>query len=77
MMMYGGVPEVVKAVLSHAPLMARLIMPIMAPRIYASRARRVYGTPTPPRIQAATRLPAEVADEFGAEQATPDQTLGS
>ena len=50
MAMYEGDPEVVKAVLSHAPLMARLIMPIMAPRIYASQARRVYGTPTPPRI---------------------------
>lgn len=61
----------------HAPLMARLIMPIMAPRIYASRARRVCNTPTPPRIQAAARLPAQFADEFGAEQATPDQTLGS
>jgi hypothetical protein len=52
-------------------------LPVMAPRIYASRARRVYGTLTPARIQAATRLPAQVADEFGAEQATPDQTLGS
>ena len=52
-------------------------LPIMAPRIYATQARRVYGTPTPPRIQAATCLPAQVADEFGAEQATPDQTLGS
>jgi hypothetical protein len=31
----------------------------------------------PPRIQAAARLPAKVADEFGAGQATPDQTLGS
>jgi hypothetical protein len=61
----------------HAPLMARLIMPVMAPRIYASRARRVYGTPTPSRIQAPTRLPAQAADEFGAGQGTPGQTLGS
>ena len=38
---------------------------------------RVHGTPTPPRIQTAARLPAQIADEFGAEQATPDQKLGS
>lgn len=50
MVMYEGDPEVIKAVLSHAPLVPRLIMPILAPRLYASHARRVHGTPTPPRL---------------------------
>ncbi|MEV8403814.1 hemerythrin domain-containing protein [Streptomyces niveus] len=52
MMMYEGDPDVIKEILSHAPLVARLIMPIVAPRIYASQAKRVYGTPTPPRCGA-------------------------
>ncbi|MDX3072626.1 hemerythrin domain-containing protein [Streptomyces sp. MI02-7b] len=50
MVMYEGDPEVVKAVLAHAPFAARLIMPIIGPRLYASHARRVYGTSTPPRV---------------------------
>jgi hypothetical protein len=50
MVMYEGDPEVVKAVLSHAPLPARLLMPRIAPRLYASCAKRVHGTATPPRI---------------------------
>ncbi|MFD3452057.1 hypothetical protein ACFWVC_07725 [Streptomyces sp. NPDC058691] len=50
MMMYEGDPEVIKEVLGHAPLVPRLIMPILAPRLYASHAKRVYGTPTPPRV---------------------------
>ncbi|MEU6347097.1 hemerythrin domain-containing protein [Streptomyces sp. NPDC046977] len=50
MAMYEGDPDVVREVLSHAPLVARLIMPIMAPRLYASHAKRVYGTATPPRV---------------------------
>ncbi|MFC5923940.1 hemerythrin domain-containing protein [Micromonospora vulcania] len=52
MVMYEGDPEVIKAVLAHAPLVARLVMPILAPRLYASHAKRVYGTPTPPRVGA-------------------------
>ncbi|MET9877610.1 hypothetical protein ABZZ36_23685 [Actinacidiphila glaucinigra] len=52
MVMYEGDPAVIKAVLSHAPLVPRLIMPLLAPRLYASHAKRVYGTPTPPRVGA-------------------------
>ncbi|MGW1530273.1 hemerythrin domain-containing protein [Streptomyces sp. NPDC002159] len=50
MVMYEGDPEVVKAVLAHAPLLARLLMPIIGPRLYASHAKRVHGTSNPPRI---------------------------
>ncbi|GGK80759.1 hypothetical protein Sme01_44830 [Sphaerisporangium melleum] len=49
MAMYEGDPEVIKHVLAGAPLPARLLMPLIAPRAYASYARRLYGTPTPPR----------------------------
>ncbi|SNS67744.1 Hemerythrin-like domain-containing protein [Actinacidiphila glaucinigra] len=52
MVMYEGDPATIKAVLSHAPLVPRLIMPLLAPRLYASHAKRVYGTPTPPRVGA-------------------------
>jgi hemerythrin-like domain-containing protein len=50
MAMYEGDPEVIKAVLGHAPFVARLIMPVVGPRLYASHAKRVYGTRTPPRV---------------------------
>ncbi|MEU4407399.1 hemerythrin domain-containing protein [Streptosporangium sp. NPDC023963] len=50
MTMYEGDPEVVEEVLSRAPLMVRLIMPLVAPRLYASHAKRIYGTATPPRV---------------------------
>ncbi|WP_218009038.1 hemerythrin domain-containing protein [Herbidospora cretacea] len=50
MTMYEGDPEVVRAVLSHAPLLARLVMPLVAPRLYASHAKRVHGTATPARV---------------------------
>ncbi|MGW2429797.1 hypothetical protein [Streptomyces sp. NPDC001226] len=50
MVMYEGDPEVVKAVLAHAPLPARILMPIIGPRLYASHAKRVHGTSTPPRV---------------------------
>nr|WP_157553921.1 hemerythrin domain-containing protein [Herbidospora sakaeratensis] len=50
MTMYEGDPEVVREVLSHAPLMARLIMPLVAPRLYAAHARRLHGTVTPARV---------------------------
>ncbi|MFC4533955.1 hemerythrin domain-containing protein [Sphaerisporangium dianthi] len=49
MAMYEGDPEVIKAILAEAPLVARLLMPIMGPRAYASHAKRVYGTATPAR----------------------------
>ncbi|MEU1414899.1 hemerythrin domain-containing protein [Streptomyces sp. NPDC005731] len=52
MVMYEGDPEVVKAVLAHAPLPARLLMPIIGPRLYASHAKRVHGTSNPPRVGA-------------------------
>ncbi|WP_203886428.1 hemerythrin domain-containing protein [Planotetraspora kaengkrachanensis] len=52
MAMYEGDPEVIKEVLSFAPLMARLTMPFVGPRVYASYARRLYGTATPPRSAA-------------------------
>ncbi|SCF14293.1 hemerythrin domain-containing protein [Micromonospora chokoriensis] len=53
--MYEGDPEVIKAVLAHAPLPARLLMPIIGPRLFASHAKRVHGTATPPRIGAGAR----------------------
>jgi DUF438 domain-containing protein len=49
MAMYEGDPEVIKEVLTLAPLMARLTMPFVGPRVYASYARRLYGTATPAR----------------------------
>jgi hemerythrin-like domain-containing protein len=49
MAMYEGDPDVVKEVLSHAPLVARLIMPLVAPHLYARHAKRLYGTAAPPR----------------------------
>jgi hypothetical protein len=50
MVMYEGDPATVKAVLATAPPPVRLLIPLIAPRVYARHARRVYGTPTPPRI---------------------------
>jgi hemerythrin-like domain-containing protein len=40
-------PAVVTLMLSTAPLIPRLIMPVLGPRAYASHAKRVYGTATP------------------------------
>ncbi|WP_127502948.1 hemerythrin domain-containing protein [Actinoplanes solisilvae] len=50
MVMYEGDPDTIKSVLANAPLPARLLMPLIGPRIYAKHARKVHGTPTPPRI---------------------------
>jgi iron-sulfur cluster repair protein YtfE (RIC family) len=47
MMQYEGDPEVVAEMLSHAPLLARVLMPLMAPRAFARYAKRVHGTATP------------------------------
>ncbi|MDN3029662.1 hemerythrin domain-containing protein [Streptomyces sp. S.PB5] len=37
-------PEVVKLMLSSAPLVPRLIMPVLGPKAYARHARKVYGS---------------------------------
>jgi hemerythrin-like domain-containing protein len=50
MMMYEGDPAVIKTVLADAPLPARLLMPIIGPRLFAAHAKRVHGTATPPRV---------------------------
>jgi hemerythrin-like domain-containing protein len=51
MLMYEGDPAVIRRTLSHAPLPARLLIPIIAPRAFSRHARRVYGTATPPKIK--------------------------
>ena len=50
MLMYEGDPAVMRRTLSNAPLPARLLMPIIAPRAFSRHARRVYGTSTPPKM---------------------------
>ncbi|MEU7358047.1 MULTISPECIES: hypothetical protein [Streptomyces] len=50
MAMYEGDPEVVKAVLAHAPLPVRLLVPVIGRRRYAAHARRVPGTSRPARL---------------------------
>ncbi|GHH09541.1 hemerythrin domain-containing protein [Streptomyces lanatus] len=50
MAMYEGDRDVLRSVLAEAPLPARLIMPVLAPRLYAAHAKRVHGTSTPPRV---------------------------
>ena len=47
MVMYRADPEVIRGILSHAPLLPRLLMPWLAPRTYARYARRLHGTTTP------------------------------
>ncbi len=47
MVMYRADPEVIRELLSHAPLVPRLLMPYLAPRTYARYARRLHGTTTP------------------------------
>jgi len=47
MVMYRADPEVIRQMLSHAPLLPRLLMPRLAPRTYARYARRLHGTVTP------------------------------
>ena len=43
MVMYRADPEVIRGMLSHAPLVPRLLMPRLAPRIHARYARRLQG----------------------------------
>jgi hypothetical protein len=47
MMQYEGDPEALAEMLSHAPLLARLLMPVLAPRAFARYSKRVHGTATP------------------------------
>ncbi|MGW9026648.1 hemerythrin domain-containing protein [Streptomyces sp. NPDC055722] len=50
MAMYEGDPAVIKAVLAHAPLPVRLLVPVIGRRRYAAHARRVHGTTRPARL---------------------------
>ncbi|MGW3464833.1 hemerythrin domain-containing protein, partial [Streptomyces olivaceoviridis] len=50
MAMYEGDPEVIEAVLAHAPLPVRLLVPVIGRRRYAAHARRVHGTSRPARL---------------------------
>ncbi|MGH3764149.1 MAG: hypothetical protein ACRDS0_09355 [Pseudonocardiaceae bacterium] len=45
--MYQGSPEVISSMLTHAPVLPRLLMPMLGPRAYARYARRVHGTTKP------------------------------
>lgn len=47
MFAYEGNPEVLASMLQHAPTLPRLLIPILAPRVYAHRAAQVHGTPRP------------------------------
>lgn len=50
MIMYEGDPATIRSLLVRAPLAARLVIPILGPRLYAKHARQVYGTSTPPKV---------------------------
>ena len=50
MMMYEGEPAAIKMILAAARLPPRLLMPIVAPRVFAAHARRVHGTASPRRV---------------------------
>lgn len=47
MFAYEGNPEVLATMLHSAPLPARAIVPLLAPRVYARYAKRIHGTPRP------------------------------
>lgn len=47
LVMYEGDPAVIRNILAHAPLLARLLMPYLAPAAYRRYARKVHGTATP------------------------------
>jgi len=47
MFAYEGDPEVLAGMLHSAPVLVRLVIPRVAPRVYARRAAAVYGTPRP------------------------------
>lgn len=48
MVMYEADPEVIRSVLADAPLPVRLLVPRIAPRMFARHSLRVHGTATPP-----------------------------
>ncbi|MGH3909387.1 MAG: hemerythrin domain-containing protein, partial [Pseudonocardiaceae bacterium] len=56
MVNYEADPEVISSMLAAAPLLPRLLMPILGPRAYARYARRLYGTSKPggPSMQVST-----------------------
>lgn len=47
MFLYEGDPDVVRAMLAHAPAVPRLLLPLIAPGVHARRCRAVHGTPRP------------------------------
>jgi iron-sulfur cluster repair protein YtfE (RIC family) len=47
MFAYEGDPQVLAGMLSAAPALPRLLVPRIAPRLYARRAAQVHGTPRP------------------------------
>ncbi len=47
MFTYEGDAEVLRDMLKSAPPPARVLLPLIAPRVYARRARRVHGTARP------------------------------
>lgn len=47
MLMYEGDPAVLRTMLKSAPVLPRLVVPRVAPRVYARYARRVHGTGRP------------------------------
>jgi hypothetical protein len=47
MLMYQGDAEVLAAMIGRTPPVPRLLLPRLAPRAYARRARRIHGTATP------------------------------
>lgn len=46
-LLYQGDPDVLRAMLSEAPFVLRVVLPPFARRAFARRARQVYGTATP------------------------------
>lgn len=47
MFAYEGDPEVLTTMLHSAPPPARVIVPLLAPQVYARYAKRIHGTPRP------------------------------
>lgn len=47
MLAYEGDPDILTAMLHSAPLPAKAIVPLLAPRVYARYAKRIHGTPRP------------------------------
>lgn len=47
MFLYEGDPAVITDMLKEAPLVVRTVFPMIAPRAYARRARRIHGTRQP------------------------------